>query len=461
MLDLTKYKHVHCVGIGGVGLSAVAEVLLSKGYTISGSDMKENEHTDRLKADGAHIYIGHSAEQVDGADLVVYSAAVSHENPELAAAAARGIPIASRAEVLGLLMRGHAKSIAIAGTHGKTTTTSMVSLILEHSHLSPTILIGGSLSEFGGNVKVGSGDYFVTEACEYMDNFLSLAPRIEIILNIDSDHLDYFKDIDHIVRSFEKFAALVPNDGTVIAYSANPFVNTIIKDLPCNVITFGFNEKCDYYAKNIIFNTLGMPSFDLCADGAVLRHLQLSVPGEHNIANALAAAACCHTMGVELSTIAETLEAFTGTDRRFDVIGTTKSGVCVVDDYAHHPTEIRATLKASGNIPHNKIWCLFQPHTYTRTLALFDQFADAFNDADKVILTDIYAAREKNIYKVSSKELAAEIKRTHPSKEVYYIAGFNEIASFVTDNAEKGDLVITMGAGDIYKVAELLMDKDK
>ena len=459
MLDLTKYKHIHCIGIGGVGLSAIAEVLLSKGHTLSGSDMKENEHTERLKTKGATIYIGHSAEHVNGSDLIVYSAAVSPDNPELVLAEASGIPIATRAEALGALMQSHSKSIAVSGTHGKTTTTSMVSLILSDSGLSPTILVGGNLSELGGNVKVGSGDYFVTEACEYMDNFLSLLPHIEIILNIDSDHLDYFKDIDHIVNSFERFAALVPKDGTVIAYGANPFVSALITDLTCHVITFGFDEQCDYYAKNIVFNVQGMPSFDLCSKGSVLHHLQLAVPGEHNIANALAAAACCHSLGVSAERIATTLEAFTGTQRRFDIIGRTKNDVCIVDDYAHHPTEIRATLSAAANVPHNKVWCLFQPHTYTRTMALFDEFADAFQDADKVILTDIYAAREKNIYKISSKQLAAEIKKKHPNKEVSFIADFQEIANFVSNNAEPKDLVITMGAGDIYKVAEILIEQ--
>ncbi len=459
MLDLTKYKHIHCIGIGGVGLSAIAEVLLAKGFIVSGSDMKGNEHTERLKAKGATICLTHSSENIEGADLVVYSAAVSPDNPELKEAAAQGIAVATRAEALGALMQSHLKSIAISGTHGKTTTTSMVSLILSDSGLSPTILVGGNLSELGGNVRVGSGDYFVTEACEYMDSFLSLAPHIEIILNIDSDHLDYFKDIDHIVHSFERFAALVPKDGTVIAYSANPFVNALINDLNCNVITFGFDEQCDYYAKNIVFNPQGMPSFDLCSKGAVLRHLQLSVPGEHNIANALAAAACCHSLGVDLSQIAATLQTFTGTQRRFDIIGRTKNDVCIVDDYAHHPTEIRATLSAAGNVPHNKLWCIFQPHTYTRTMALFNEFSDAFADADKVILTDIYAAREKNIYKISSKQLAAEIKRKHPEKEVSYISDFTEIANFVTNNTEAKDLVITMGAGDIYKVSELLIEK--
>jgi len=460
MLNLSQFKNVHCIGIGGIGLSAIAEILLAQGYKVSGSDIKESDLTQKLQSLGAHIYYQHEASNVEGIDLVIYSAAVSQENPELKAAMDQNITIASRAEVLGALMNDYETSIAISGTHGKTTTTSMVSLILEHSRKDPTILVGGNLSEFDGNVKIGKSNYFVTEACEYMDSFLSLYPKVEIILNIDSDHLDYFKDIEHIVKSFHCFSRLVPKDGLVIAYDANPFVKSVLDDLKCTVLTFGFNDKCDYYAENIKFSSLGMPSYDLYHQNNYLASLQLSVPGEHNIANSLAAAACCHNLGVSIEDIVSTLNTYTGTQRRFDVIGITKNNIRIVDDYAHHPTEIKATLKAAQNIPHNHLWCLFQPHTYTRTLALFEEFAEAFNDADKVVMAEIYAAREKNIYKISSKELVAEIKRVYPNKEIYYISDFDEIANFVINNAEKEDLVLTMGAGDIYKVAEDLLKKD-
>lgn len=461
MSVLHQYRHIFCIGIGGIGLSAIAEILLSRGYRVSGTDMKASDLTRRLADNGATIYEEHKAENIADCDLVVYSAAVSQDNPELAAAREAGIPTASRAEVLGWLMSEYQNSIAISGTHGKTTTTSMISLILEEGKLDPTILVGGNLSEINGNVKVGHSPYFVTEACEYMDSFLSLAPRIEIILNIDSDHLDYFKDIDHIVSSFARFAGLVPKDGCVIAYDANPFVNSLLSDLDCRVVTFGFHERCDYCATDIKFNSLGMPSFDVIHDQQNLCTIQLSVPGEHNIANALAALACCSVLSVPIPQIVHTLERYTGTQRRFDVIGITKNNIKVVDDYAHHPTEIKATLKAAQNVPHHDIWCLFQPHTYTRTLALFDEFAEAFDEADKIIIAEIYAAREKNIYKISSKELVAEIKRTQPGKEVYYIGSFEEMANFILGNAEPDDLVITMGAGDIYKVAELILEKDR
>lgn len=458
MIDLSQYKKIHCIGIGGIGLSAIAEILLSRGYEVSGSDMKESAETVRLASKGARVFIGHRAENVEQADLLVFSAAVGHDNPEMKRAEERGIPILSRAQMLGLLMQEYENSIAVSGTHGKTTTTSMVSLILERAKLEPTILVGGNLTEIDGNVKVGHSRYFITEACEYMDSFLSLKPKIEIILNIDSDHLDYFKDIDHIVSSFDKFAHLVPGSGTIIAYDANPFVNQVIRDLD-NVVTFGLSENCDYYAANIKFNEDGMPSFDVCHDGKLLSRVQLAVPGEHNILNALAAFTCACVLGVEPALTKKTLEAYHGTQRRFDLVGTTAKGVKIVDDYAHHPTEIKATLSASENVPHNKLWCIFQPHTYTRTIALFDEFADAFEKADHLILAEIYAAREKNIYKISSAQLVEKIKETHPDKDVLFMEDFAAIADYVDSQAQRGDMVITMGAGDIYKVGEMLLEK--
>lgn len=457
MIDLSQYKNIHCIGIGGIGLSAIAEILLSRGYSVSGSDMKESDITSKLAGNGARIFIGHRAENVDNADLVVYSAAVGKDNPEIVRAAERGIETVTRAQMLGVLMDEYENSIAISGTHGKTTTTSMVSLILERAKLEPTILVGGNLAEIGGNVKVGHSRYFVTEACEYMDSFLSLRPKIEIILNIDSDHLDYFKDIDHIVSSFDRFASLVPESGIIIAYDANPFVNKVIRGHG-NVVTFGLNENCDYWVSDILFNENGMPSFKVNHEGQTLTTVQLAVPGEHNILNALAAFTCSHTLGVDAETIRETLEEYRGTQRRFDIVGITSEGVKIVDDYAHHPTEIKATLDASQNVPHNSLWCIFQPHTYTRTMALFDEFAEAFNKADKLILAEIYAAREKNIYKISSAQLAEKIRETQPGKEVLFMEDFREIADYVSEKAHKGDMVITMGAGDIYKVGEMLLE---
>ncbi|MCR5009587.1 MAG: UDP-N-acetylmuramate--L-alanine ligase [Clostridia bacterium] len=458
-MDLKNYKHIHFLGIGGIGISAIAEIMKDRGAEVSGSDMKESTVTDHLRRQGITVYIGHDAKNAEGADLLVYSNAVSMENPEILKAKEMGIPVISRAQALGILLAEYPNSIAVSGTHGKTTTTSMVSLILQNAGKDPTITVGGILNELHGNVRIGGKDYFITEACEYMDSFLELRPRVEIILNIDSDHLDYFKDINHITRSFRKFALAVPKDGTIIAYDANPFVKAATADLDCAVKTFGFSEGSDFYAKNISFDAMGHPSYDLYTREGFVDRISLSVPGEHNVANSLAAIAAAFTLGVtDLDVIKNTLLAFKGTQRRFDIMGRI-NGFTVVDDYAHHPTEIMATLAAAQKLDHERVWCLFQPHTYTRTLALMDQFADAFKDADIVCLAEIYAAREKNIYKLSSAALMEDIKKRHPDKDVRFIDNFKDMADYVLANAKAGDVVITMGAGDIYRVGEMILGK--
>ncbi len=459
MVDWKKIKSVHCIGIGGVGLSAIAEVLMAKGIQISGSDMNQNDKIEKLLSKGVPISLGHRGKNVKDADLLVYSSAIAKDNPELLKAQEMGIPCLSRAEVLGELMTGYDNSIAIAGTHGKTTTTSMISLILRNAALEPTILVGGTLAEIGGNVQIGEKEYFVTEACEYMDSFLSLKPKIEIILNIDSDHLDYFKDIDHIVHSFDRFTQLLPQDGLLIAYDANPFVKKIIKERD-RVVTFGFSGGCTYSGDDITFNEKGYPSFSVFHKEQKICHLTLSVPGEHNLLNALAAIACCHSLGVSIESIVETLGNYRGTQRRFDELGETRQGLRIVDDYAHHPTEIMATLKAARNMKNKNIWCVFQPHTYTRTMALFEEFPPSFQGADKIVLTEIYAAREKNIYNISAKNLLVSIKEKYPEKEVYFFEEFDEIANFIYHNADAEDLILIMGAGDIYKVGEKILEKD-
>ena len=461
MIDFNNVRHVHCIGIGGIGLSAIAEILLHKGIIVSGSDFKESEITDRLIKKGATVYLGHREKNVKGADLVIYSAAIPPNNPELRAARAKGVPVYTRAEVLGELMENAKYSIAVAGAHGKTTATSMISLILINAGKEPTILVGGNLTEIGGNVLLGNTDYFITEACEYMDSFLSLRPRYAVILNIDSDHLDYFKDIDHIVSSFDRFANLVPEDGAVFAYDANPFVSSILKDLTRPCVTFGFHEKCDFRAENIEFDKEGFPAFSVSHNGKPLYRIRLGIPGEHNIANALAAIACSITMKIDIEVIVNTLEGYKGTQRRFDIKGFTTNGVKIVDDYAHHPVEITATIKAARNVPHEKMWVLFQPHTYTRTLALHDEFAEALDLADRVVLAEIYAAREKNTYNISSRSILAKMKEKDPGKEAWYFETMDEIADFVLNYAKPGDLVITMGAGDIYEVSDAILEKDR
>ena len=460
MIDLSEYKRIHCIGIGGIGLSGIAEILLSRGHEVSGSDMRESDITEKLIGDGAVVYLGHRAKNVEGADLVVYTVAAGDDNPELARAKELGIPTLTRAQALGALMDEYDRSIAISGTHGKTTTTAMISLILMNADKNPTVSVGGNLDEIGGNFHVGDRDYFVTEACEYRDGFLELKPNIEIILNIDSDHLDYFKDVEHIARSFDRFARLVPETGTVIAYDANPFVRNIIEGLP-NVITYGFSSGSDFYASNISFDNDGMPGFDVNHEGRVMCRIELGIPGEHNILNALAAFACSHILDIDTDVIVDTLHRYKGIHRRFDILGRTSSGIRIIDDYAHHPTEIKATLAAVKNMKHNNLWCLFQPHTYTRTMALLEDFSQSFGNADKIVLAEIYAAREKNIYKISSKTLMNRIREFDREADVYYFKTFEDIAKFVYDNSEEGDLILTMGAGDIYRVGEMILELDR
>jgi UDP-N-acetylmuramate--alanine ligase len=457
-MDFNQYKRVHCLGIGGIGLSAVAEILADRGHIVSGTDINPSKVTRHLECMGIKVYPSHEPENVEGVDAIVYSAAVSDENPEVIRARELGIPMFSRAEVLGMIMDDYEHSVAICGTHGKTTVTSMTSLILRNAEYKPTILVGGNLPQINGNVEIGGHEYFVTEACEYMDSFLQLVPSIGVILNIDSDHLDYFKDMDHIVKSFSTFVEQIPETGVIIAFGDNPFVRSILKG-HTNKITYGYSESNDFYAENLEFNENGFPVFDICHDGRRITSIELSVPGEHNVLNAMAAFVTASYLKVDIPTIVSTLKEYSGTNRRFDFNGTTSNGVKVIDDYAHHPTEIKATLAAARNVKHNKLWLIFQPHTYTRTKALFDEFVDAFNDADVVVLTDIYAAREKDIYNISSYKLMTAMKAKYPDKPVYYVKDFEDIVKYIRKFAGKDDIVMTMGAGDVYKVGDMLLDE--
>lgn len=457
--EISKYRRVHCLGIGGVGLSAVAEILADQGHVVSGTDLKRSEITERLEQKGMKIFYEHAEENVEAVDAVIYSAAVSDDNPEIVRAKKRCIPIFSRAEVLGMLMDNYKNSIAVCGTHGKTTVTSMTSLILRNAKFEPTILVGGNVDEIKGNVEIGGDKYFVTEACEYMDSFLSLKPTIGVLLNIDSDHLDYFKDIDHIVKSFRQFVTQIPKKGIVVAYGENPFVKEALREVK-NVITYGYTESSDFYADNVSFDDNGFPEFDVCHKKKTVCHLHLGVPGEHNVLNSLAAYVTTSYLGVGNDVIAATLKDFKGTHRRFDFTGITSRGVKVVDDYAHHPTEIRATLSAAKNMKHNKLWVVFQPHTYTRTKALFDDFVDSFADVDTLIVTDIYAAREKDIFGVSAYKLVKAMKAKYPDKVVHYVQDFQDISNYLCKSAERDDIVMTMGAGDVYKVGSMMFQRD-
>lgn len=456
-INFNQPIHVHFIGIGGISMSGLAEILLKEQFTISGSDSKESSLTDHLKSLGATIFYGQKASNIiDGIDVVVYTAAIHEDNEEFAEAKRKGLPMLSRAELLGQLMTNYDTPIAISGTHGKTTTTSMLSHIILESDQDPTISVGGILKAIGGNIRVGSSEVFVTEACEYTNSFLHFYPKIAVILNIDADHLDFFKDIDDIRSSFHAFASLLPADGTLIINNEIDHLEKITQDLKCKVITYGTSPSADYCTTNITHNSLGNASFDIVKNDSPAGHIDLSVAGEHNISNALAAIAAADILNISLESMQKGLLSFTGTDRRFEYKGE-QNGFTIIDDYAHHPTEIKATLTAAVNYPHKEIWCVFQPHTYTRTKSLFHEFVTSLAYADHIILADIYAARETDTLGVSSEQLCAALKEN--GCDAYYLPSFEAIEEFILRNCQKGDMLITMGAGDVVNIGESLLNK--
>ena len=454
-IDFDSPCHVHMIGIGGISMSGLAEVLLQEGFHVTGSDAKESPLTDRLEEKGAVIHYGQRASNIaPDTELIVYTAAISPENPEYVRAIEMSIPMLTRAQLLGQIMKNYDLPIAVSGTHGKTTTTSMISQILLEGDCDPTISVGGILPSIQGNIRVGNSETFITEACEYTNSFLSLFPKVGIILNMDADHLDFFKDIDDIRHSFRKFAELIPEDGTLIINSDTPCYEMITADLKCRVITYGLNNPAIFTADNINYDQEGFASFDCIQNGEKIATYQLKVPGIHNVSNALAAIATASILGLEQATIQAGFSAFHGTNRRFQIKGTV-GGVTIVDDYAHHPTEIRATLNSAANFPHKKLWCVFQPHTYTRTKALLDDFADALTLADEIVLCDIYAAREKNTVGISSKDLQEKICELGGT--CTYLPTFDAIENFLLEHCAPGDLLITMGAGDVVNIGEKLL----
>ena len=458
-VDFNHPIHVYFIGIGGISMSGLAEILLSEGFTVSGSDWNRSALTEHLEKSGAHVNYGkpQKAENItDDIDLVVYTAAVHADNQEFSRAKELQLPMLSRAEFLGQLMKNYDTPIAVSGTHGKTTTTSMISEILLQANTDPTLSIGGILKSIHGNIRVGHSGLFVAEACEYTNSFLSFFPTIGIILNIDADHLGFFKDIDDIRHSFRRFAELLPADGTLIINADTPKYEDIIRDLPCNVITYGLEHDADYQAADITYDKYGHASFSVLRNGVKVGSYYLKVPGIHNVSNALAAIALGHLLGLSEEVIIKGLGSFTGTDRRFQYKGEV-AGVTIVDDYAHHPTEIEATLHAAHNYPHKKLWCVFQPHTYTRTKALLPEFAKALSLADHVVVADIYAARETDTLGISSEDLQKRIQELGTPCE--YFPTFDEIENYLLSNCQEGDLLITMGAGDVVNIGEHLLGK--
>lgn len=453
-IDFTRPVHAHFIGIGGISMSGLAQVLLKEGFAVSGSDSKESPLTEELRAKGADVVIGQKAENIHPAiAFVVYTAAIHPDNPEFAAAKESGIPMLTRAELLGQIMDNYENSIAVSGTHGKTTTTSMLSCIFLEAKKDPTISVGGILKEIGGNIRVGSSGNFITEACEYTNSFLSLYPKIGLILNIDADHLDFFKDLDDIRHSFHIFATNIPEDGTLVINGKIPDLPSFTKDLKCGVVTFG-SDDADYVPVDFSWDEFGDATFRILKHGEDLGTFTLRIPGEHNIYNATAAVAAADLCGIPMDVCRKGLAAFGGADRRFQKKGVV-NGVTIIDDYAHHPTEIRATLTAAQHYPHREIWVVFQPHTYTRTMALMDQFASALCLADHVILAEIYAAREKNTYGISSDNVREKVAAL--GKDAYYFPTFSEIEAFAKAAVKPGDLFITMGAGDVVKIGDTLL----
>ena len=456
-LNFSHPVHVHFIGIGGISMSGLAEILLEKGFTISGSDAKESDLTRALAAKGVRIFYGQQAENIiPGIDVVVYTAAIHPDNPEFAEAEKQQLPMLSRAELLGEIMDNFKNSVAIAGTHGKTTTTSMMSEILLAAKVDPTVTVGGILPSIGGNLRVGSSDIFVSEACEYTNSFLNFRPRYSIILNVEAEHLDFFKDLADIRNSFHKFAGNTPADGATIINGEILDYAAIVKGLPQQIITYGFDSSFDFYAEDLTYDNKACPSFTAMHGGEQIADIRLSVPGRHNAANALAAIACAVTMGIPAEAIVTGLDAFHGADRRFQYKGCV-DGVTIIDDYAHHPTEIRATLTAARNYPHKRLVLVFQPHTFSRTKAFLDDFADVLSMADVVVLADIYAAREQNTYGISSKDILSRLKAK--GTEAYYFPSFEEIEKFLLKNCIDQDLLITMGAGNVVEIGEVLLGR--
>ena len=445
--QLEKGAHIHMIGVGGISMSALAEMLLYLGYEVSGSDSSESALLKELETKGVKINIGQCAENIKNPDAVCYTAAISPNNPELVAAKKLGVPVMERAELLGALMELYKYPIAVAGTHGKTTTTSMLSLALLAADCDPTILVGGELAQIGGNCRIGGTDYLPFEACEYVESFLHFKPFLSIITKVEEDHLDYFSGINHIISSFEKFARLTSPLGCIIVCSDDKYACAVVQNVDKKVLRYGIEDAdADYTAKDIVFDEKGCGKFTALKQGKKLIEIKLNVPGRHNILNALAVIAAADFLGLDMEKISKGISDFGGTKRRFQRIGEV-NGCEVIDDYAHHPTEIRATLETAKKMTKNKVWVAFQPHTYSRTKALLDEFAEVLPIAARVLICDVFPAREEYDGTIHSCDLAMKIDGA------VYMNDMEAMERYLRANLEENDMLITMGAGDVYKIA--------
>ncbi len=454
--ELNKYKHIHMIGIGGVSMSGIAEILKHWGFTVTGSDWAESETTKKLNLDGIHVVIGHDVNMVSKADVVVYTAAIKETDPELIRAKELGIQTVERADFLGLITKAFDNTICVSGTHGKTTTTSMVSMCFLEAGFDPSIQVGADLKAINGNYRIGKSDNFIIEACEYVESFLKFYPKAEIILNIDNDHLDYFKNIENINNAFIKYVKLLPDDGLLVVNSDNSYCAKLHEYTNAKVVSYGIkNEKANFVARNITFNKNGFAIFDVYHNNNFYASFELSVPGPHNVLNALACIALCDSYGIAKSDIKSALKKYTGAHRRFEFIGNI-NGASIYDDYGHHPTEIKATAIALKKKTYNQSWVVFQPHTYSRTKNLLDDFADSLTYFDNIIITDIYAARETNTYNVSSEDIVQKIKDL--GRKAIYIKEFDDIVSYLKEHVQKDDIILTLGAGTVTKIGPMLLN---
>lgn len=454
--DFHKYIHagkcVHLAGIGGVSMCALAEVLQGLGVTVQGSDMTDSDTVHHLRTVGIPVAIGHSAENLKDCDAVIRTAAIHDNNPEIAGAIARGIPVYERAQAWGAIMQGYRNALCIAGTHGKTTTSSMAAHIFMAAQADPTVMIGGTLPLLHSGYRVGQGDTIILESCEYCNSFLNFFPTVAVILNVHADHLDFFKDLADIQHSFRQFAALVPEGGTVIVNGDDEGAMAALFGFDRPLFTYSVKDPAaDCRADNVAFFD-GYGDFDVVIHGEIYTHVSLHVPGKHNVSNALAAAAAAYVLGIPGRAVSEGLATFTGAGRRFERKGSFR-GAEVYDDYAHHPDEVEALLSAARSLPHKRLILAFQPHTYSRTAALFDDFVRVLQEPDRVVLAEIYAAREKNELGISSRDLAAQIPNA------VYCSTLEQTADVLADMAQEGDLIFTVGAGDIYRAGELLLKR--
>lgn len=457
-LNEKKYKHVHFIGIGGISMSGLAEILNKYGYKVTGSDSKQSDTTDKLKSHGIDVIIGQKKENIRGADLIIYTDAISLDNEELAQAIKTKVDLIDRASFLGALMENYKVSIAISGTHGKTTTTSMVAEIIKNLPTEPTIIVGGKLDDINGNVLVGKEEMILTEACEYKANVLKYFPTTALVLNIDEDHLDYFDNIDHIINTFKGYGDNLGKDDKLILNIDDENTRNLLERDNTQIITIAVDRYADYRAKNIEFNDLGYPQYDLYYKDKYIDKVFLSIMGVHNVYNSLGAIAAAHENNISFKEAIDGIHNYHGVHRRLEYKGNYK-GALVMDDYAHHPTEIKASLNALRKGCKKNLYCIFQPHTYTRTKLLLDSFSKSFSQTDYTIITDIYAAREKDYGDIHSKTLVDAINNNGNS--AFYMETFDEIVKFLQDNLRPNDMVVTMGAGDVYKIGQMLLNSQK